>query len=175
MTMRQRLRSSVWLARFPTGVALALLIGGAGASAQPTSSLTCDLGKCPSGLVSPLSPQALNEFFYRASIRASRAARHAVSFETRDSADADTAPVFAEAAKMTGDAFVTVAESSYGTSVLAPVSSVVVGEGDEPSARLSNGRLTITIVPAWNAAGLPSSAQIEQALTSHPVGPQASR
>ena len=171
--MRLRLRLSDAPTTIIAGAALALFVGGVAASAQPTSTVACAFGNCSPA--SAVSPQALAASFYTASIRSSRAARHDVSFQTRENADAGTASAFADAATVASDAFVSVAESSYGDYALAHVTGVVVAEGDEPSAALARGALIITFVPALGAAGRPSVAQIEQVLTAHPIGPQVSR
>ena len=162
--MWQRLRPSISLAGFAAGGALALFVGGAAASAQPTSTPACALGSC-TGTVKPLSPQELTADLYRDSIRASRAARHEVMFSTGRDIYSDMGAAYAAAATETGDAIVEVAARHGGASALAGVTEVVIERGDQPSARLSDGRLTIIIVPANGAAGLPSTLQIEQILT----------
>ena len=64
-----------------------------------------------------------------------------------------------------GDAIVEVASRPAGKSALTHVTSVEVAAGDDRRPSLSDGALIITIVPARGVAGLPSAAQIEQALT----------
>ena len=140
--------------------ALALLAGGA--SAQ-TASLGPVAGACR---VAPgAAPQALRACFFAASIRASRAARHLVSFETRTDVDRGMAAAYAGAAAEATDALVELAGSPAGKSALAAVTSVAVVVGDEPSATLSGGALVIAIAPAKGAAGLPTTGQIERTLT----------
>jgi hypothetical protein len=50
-----------------------------------------------------------------------------------------------------------------GKAALARINTVAIAIGRAPSARLSGGMLTITIVPLIGPAGQPSDEQIEQA------------
>jgi hypothetical protein len=98
-----------------------------------------------------------------ASVRATHAAQHAVSFETQDNANPETAPSFADAATATSAALVSIADRPGGKSVLARITKVRFAIGAEPSATLADGALTVTIVPSRGIAGRPSIGQIEQA------------
>ncbi|MFI4933266.1 MAG: DUF4908 domain-containing protein [Caulobacterales bacterium] len=151
------------LPKSASGVALALFVASAPASAQQASAAPLAREACPSAAATPLSPLALSECFYQASIRTSRAARHVVSFETRTDANPETAPSFADAVTVTSEALVNVAGRPGGTSALARIHNVVIARGADPSARLSDGVLTVTIVPSRGVAGRPSTGQIERA------------
>jgi hypothetical protein len=144
------------------GAALALLVSGAGASAQPPAQLVWATDSC---LPATATVSALSACFYRASVRASRAARHEVSFETGADTDRETALAYGVAAVEASDAVVDLASRPAGKSALARVADVTVTAGDAPSAQLSHRVLTVTIVPAMGASGVPSALQIEQAMT----------
>jgi hypothetical protein len=145
-----------------TGAALALLVSGEGASAQPAAPSPLATDSC---LPATATVSALSACFYKASVRASRAARHEVSFETGTDTDRETALAYAVAAVEASDAVVDLASRPTGKSALTRVTDVTVTAGDEPSAQLSHKVLTVTIVPAMGASGVPSALQIEQALT----------
>jgi Domain of unknown function (DUF4908) len=147
------------------GAASALFVAAGNASAQPAAQARVFLAACPSSPTAQLAPGALSGCFYQASVRASRAARHEVMFETRTNADVETASAYADAATTSGDAIWELANRPAGQSVLTHVTRVTVAAGDEPSAELVDGALIITIVPARGVAGRPSAIQIEQALT----------
>ncbi len=144
------------------GAALALLVSGAAASAQPTAPVAQATDSC---LPATAAVSAFSVCFYKASVRASRAARHLVVFETGRDTDRETALAYAVAAVEASDAVVDLASRPAGKSALSRVADVTVTTGDAPSARLSHRVLTVTIVPAMGATGVPSALQIEQALT----------
>jgi hypothetical protein len=113
--------------------------------------------------ISPLSPAALFARFYQASVRASRAAQHPLTFETKQDAEQASAAVIADAAMVASEALVDVASRTNGRTLLARVNDVVIAQGPKPSASFSKGVLTVTIVPAEGIAGRPSSRLIEHA------------
>jgi hypothetical protein len=152
------------LARSAMGVALAFLVASAAASAQEDPTAPPALEACPSAPTAPLSPQTLFMCFYKASARASRAAQHRVGFETRANANPETAPSFAQAATIASEALINIAGRPGGKSALTRVTGVLVAPGAEPSASLSDGVLTVTIVPTRGVAGRPSIGQIERAV-----------
>lgn len=119
----------------------------------------------PSGplRVGSLTPAALFNRFYQASVRASRAAQHQVGFETREDADAASAAPLADAAVVASQALVDLSGRPDGKTVLARIADVVIAQGARPSAVLQKNTLTITIVPTDGVAGRPSSRRIERA------------
>ena len=117
---------------------------------------------CPANPAAPLGRVALIKCFYVATLRASRVAQHQIAFETVDNPDPDTGPSFVDAVALTGDALVDIAHRPGGASALARIDVVAIAIGGPPSARLADGRLTITIVPSIGIAGCPSTDQIEQ-------------
>jgi hypothetical protein len=111
--------------------------------------------------VPQLNAQALFIHFYQASIRASRAARHEVGFETREDAVPATAGLLADTAMVTSQALVSIGGRPNGKALLARITDVVIAQGSRAGAMLQRGVLTITIVPADGIAGRPSSRRIE--------------
>ncbi|HTX49760.1 MAG TPA: DUF4908 domain-containing protein [Caulobacteraceae bacterium] len=121
------------------------------------------------GISTPLRVAALNaEALYRrflvATLRASRAAQHQVSFETGADAEPATAPLFADAALVTSEAFVDMASRPINKGLLARINGVTITQGSRPNVALAKGVLTVTLVPAAGLAGRPSSRWIERAV-----------
>jgi Domain of unknown function (DUF4908) len=142
------------LCKSATGVALALFVASAVASAHDSSPAPAAFDPCPSNPVAQVSAHSLMGCFYRASLRASRAARHAVEFETGTSATPQTAASLADAAMVTSEALAGIAGRPGGMAALARITDVRVAVGAEPAASLANGVLKITIVPSrgWRDA-----------------------
>ncbi|HEY1750468.1 MAG TPA: DUF4908 domain-containing protein [Caulobacteraceae bacterium] len=113
--------------------------------------------------VSQISAASLFVHFYQASVRASRAAQHAIGFETREDAEPATAPYMADAALVASEALVDIAAHPNGRATLARIADVVIAQGPRSAASLQKGVLTVTIVPAQGVAGRPSSRKIEHA------------
>ncbi len=109
------------------------------------------------------SLNALFRCFYKATLLVSRAAQHQVAFETRDSPDRNSASSFGDAVESTGKALLNVGARAGGQAALARIDTVAFAIGRGPSASLSGGMLTITIVPSIGSAGRPSAEEIEQA------------
>jgi hypothetical protein len=160
------------LAKFAVGVALAFVTASATASAQEVSPAPALPGACPSKPIAPVDAHTLFSCFYRASIRASHAARHQVVFETLTNANPETASSFLDAVNVTSEAFVDIAGRSGGKSVLDRITEVSFVVGEQPSANLADGVLTITIVPSSGSAGRPSTGQIERAAI-RPAAPES--
>jgi Domain of unknown function (DUF4908) len=145
------------------GATLALLASGTVVSAQPTAQLALATQSC---LPATATARALSVCFYNASVRASLAAHHEVSFETGADTDHDTALAYGVAAVEASDAVVDLASRAAGKHALARVTDVRITTGDQPSAQLSRKVLTVTIVPAMGASGVPSALEIERAMTA---------
>src|SRR5579872_3553499 len=112
---------------------------------RPDGSPAALLGPSPPLRVGQLSPQALFNRFYQASIRASRAAQHQVGFVTREDAEPATSALLADAVMLTSQALVDVAAQPGGKALLARVDQVVVGQGPRPSVTLLHGVLTVNV------------------------------
>ena len=128
---------------------------------------------CPANPAAPLGRVALIKCFYVATLRASRVAQHQIAFETVDNPDPDTGPSFVVPTPCRpdgGDALVDIVDRPGGASALARIDVVAIAIGGPPSARLADGRLTITIVPSIGIAGCPSTDQIEQVALRPSVG-----
>jgi hypothetical protein len=150
------------IAKFATGVAIALFVANAAASAQDIVNARAAADGCRSwSTAAPLSPAALSRCFYKASVRVSRVAKHTVSFETQDSASEETALALADAATVTSEALVNLVDRPGGKVALARITTVRFAIGSEPSAHLANGVLTVTIAPSRGIAGRPTEGQIE--------------
>jgi hypothetical protein len=117
--------------------------------------------------IQPLSPVALYNRFYQASVRATRAAQHQVGFETRDDAEPTTAALFADAAMVASQALVSISARPEGKQVLSRIADVMIAQGPKPGAALQRGVLTVIIVPSEGVAGRPSSRRIERAAGAH--------
>ena len=130
---------------------------------RPDGSAAALQGPSPPLRIPPLSPAALFNRFYQASVRASRAAQHEVGFETREDAEPATAAMLADAAVVTGEALVDIAARPDGKTILGRVADVIIAQGSRPEVSLQKGVLTVTIVPAHGVAGRPSSHRIEKA------------
>ena len=138
---------TVFTARRPAGSAAAL----AGATAplrMPT-----------------LGPVVLYQRLFQASVRATRAAQHLVEFEAPD-ADAYSDALIADAAVITVEAFVTMANQGDGRQLLSRVGKIAFVEGAKPSATFQGAVLTITVSPKDGIAGRPSSRRILRAVSS---------
>ncbi len=128
---------------------------------RPEGSAAALEGPCPLLRIPPLSPAALFNRFYQASVRASRAAQHEIGFETREDAEPATAALLADTAMVTSQALVDVAARPDGRVILGRIADVVIAESDRPSVTLQKGVLTVAIVPPEGIAGRPSSHRIE--------------
>jgi len=117
--------------------------------------------------IAALSPQALFNRFYQASVRASRAAEHQVAFETAQDAEPATAAAIADAALVASEAITDMSSRPDTRRVLAHINDVMIAQGDHPAAALQGKRLTITIVPSQGVFGRPSSRRIERAAGAH--------
>jgi len=131
--------------------------GSAAALSGPTAPLK----------IAPMSPAALFNRFYQASIRVSRAAQHQIGFETREDADANTAGYYADAVTVTSEALVEIAALPGGKAGLSHVTDVVIAEGPKPGAALQHGVLTVTIAANEGVFGRPSSRRIERVAWAH--------
>lgn len=134
---------------------------------RPDGDAAALMGKAPS--IQPptvLSMSALFQRLVQASVRASRAAQHRISFEA--SADATgasddvtpaTSVLVADTATVTAEAFEKMARNGD-RALLARVGRVLLAKGHKPGASLKGGDLTVTYAPDKGLAGRPSSKRI---------------
>jgi hypothetical protein len=130
---------------------------------RPEGSAAAILGPSTPLRLAPLSPAAVFNRFYQASVRASRAAQHEVSFETREDAEPATSALLADTASVASEALVDIGARPDGKALLSRIGDVVIAQGGRPDAELQKGVLTVTIVPGAGFAGRPSSHRIERA------------
>jgi hypothetical protein len=159
------------LARLAAGIVLAVSVASASVSAPAMSAERATADPCTSWPAVPLSPSALFRCFYMASVRATRAANHQVSFETGTNASPLTAESLAYAATVTSEVLVDMVEQPDGKSAVTQIADVRVGLGSEPSVNLTGGVMTITVVPVLGTLGCPSAGQIEQAAMAQHLAP----
>ena len=117
--------------------------------------------------IAPMSPGALYNRFYQASIRVSRAAQHLIGFETREDADPTTAGYFADAVTVTAEALVEISALPGGKVGLSHLTDVLIAVGPKAGASLQRGVLTVTIVTGEGFFGRPSSRRIERVAWAH--------
>ena len=150
-----------WAAALATLAAALSVLGAAViAGAQPTPASPV-VEACPRTIP---GGSALSACFYKASVRASRAAGHEIMFETGKDTDLASARTYADAATSAGDAIVDIASQPGGSAALAAVNHVVVTQGAGRSARLSKGALVLTVGEVGGVEAAPSITEVEQAL-----------
>src|SRR5262249_52454380 len=111
-----------------------------------------------------MGPGGLLQSFAQASERVARVVHHAVSFETED-VPITAAPLVADTATVTAEAFVEVAGRSDRDRTLASrFSKVEIGVAAQPGARTSGETVHIAIDPDRGFAGRPSSHRIAAAI-----------
>jgi len=131
---------------------------------RPEGSAAAFDGASPPLRIGIVSPNALAKQFYQESVRASRAGRHIIAFETGKDADPGSAGSVADAAQVTSEAIVDVAQHPNGRLILSRIDDVIITQGGSPGVSLRKNVLTVTIVPKKGVLGRPSSRRIEHAL-----------
>jgi hypothetical protein len=107
--------------------------------------------------------QALYASLFHASVRASRAARRIVSFDTTDASPA-VDRLYPLAAERASDAIVALAGQPDGRRMLAAVDAVRFRQGASRDVVLDGRTLMITVNPVMGASGCPSIQDIERTL-----------
>lgn len=132
---------------------------------QPGGAAAALAGPAPSIRMPPLaSPNALLQSFSQASVRAGRAIQRSITFEAKD-VPITAAPLFADAAGVTAEAFVEVAErNEEGRKLAARFAKVQFDAGKAPAAAAAGQTMRITIAPEWGLAGRPSSHRVAVAI-----------
>jgi hypothetical protein len=136
-------------------------------SERPAGDAVALSGKASSIQPPPfISVNALFQRLLQASVRASRAAQHRVSFEaiddttgTSDDVSPETSVLVADTATVTAEAFEHMARDGD-RALLSRVMRVLLAKGHRPSASLKGGDLTVTYAPDKGPAGRPSSKRI---------------
>jgi len=106
-----------------------------------------------------LGPQALFDRLIQASARASRAARHLISFEAPNVTPASSSLV-GDAAMIASEAVVRMSRRPDGPRLLGKFNVIRFAEGRKPAAQVNRGTLQITVTPAQGVGGRPSSDRI---------------
>jgi hypothetical protein len=103
---------------------------------------------------------------FEASSRSTHAAQHLIAYEAPN-ANPGNDGLIADAALVTSEAMIGLANRPGGRSMMARISHVYLHSGHEPGVWLRDGVLAISITPAEGLAGRPSSLRIQQALGAH--------
>ena len=112
-------------------------------------------------MVMDMGPDVLWSVFVQASARASRAAQHLVVFEGPQDITPSSAPVFADAAIVTSQAFAHVGgQGRSGKILIARIMRVEFSAGKGPNASTKGEVMRITVAPEQGVAGRPSSERI---------------
>jgi hypothetical protein len=136
-------------------------------SERPAGDAVAMTGKASSIQPPPfMSVKAVFQQLLQASIRASRAARHGVSFEAIDDATGasndvtpDTSVLVADTATVTAEALERMARNGD-RALLSRVVRVLLVRGGKPGVSLKGGDLTVIYAPDKGLAGRPSSKRI---------------
>lgn len=106
-----------------------------------------------------ITPNTLFQRMLQAADRASRAARHRVSFETVQDVRPETSVLVAECANVAAEAFERMARNGD-RNLLNRVARVLMAEGRKPGATLKDDALIITYTAGKGPSGRPSSDRI---------------
>lgn len=106
-----------------------------------------------------IKPSALFVRMAQAADRASRAARHTVSFETVQDVRPETSVLVAECANVAAEAFERMARNGD-RGLLSRIARVLLAEGRKPGATIKDDALVITYAAGKGPAGRPSSERI---------------
>ena len=113
--------------------------------------------------ITPVGASALYLRLVEASLRASRAARHLITFEAPD-ADPASDGLIADTTMVAGEAVTAVSARPEGRRILARIGKVEIDHGAKSGAVQRGDVLKITVAPSLGYAGRPSSARIARAL-----------
>jgi hypothetical protein len=134
---------------------------------QPEGMPAALLGQAqPPRMALDIGPEALWNIFVQASARASHIAEHLVVFEGPQDITAASAPVFADAAILTSQAFLKVgSKSKAGKTLVARFVKVEFNAGRDASASTRGQVIRITVCPDQGVAGRPSSQRIASVIS----------
>ena len=115
-----------------------------------------------------IGPETLWNIFVQSSARASHMAEHLVVFEGPQDVTVATAPIFADAAILTSQAFMRVgAQGKAGRSLIARFMKVEFNAGKGAGASAKGQVVKITVCPDQGVAGRPSSQRIASVISRH--------
>ena len=116
--------------------------------------------------ISNIGLPALYQRLLQAAARSSHAAAHTIVYEARDDHLGDYG-VMADAALVASEAVVFIASRPSGRAQLSRLSKVRITLGKDAAGTLKEGVLTVTVAPARDAFGRPSSLRLTQVLEGH--------
>jgi hypothetical protein len=133
---------------------------------QPDGMPAAFMGQAMAPRMAPeMGPEVLWNIFVQASARASRMAQRLVIFEGPPDVTAASAPVFADAAIITSQAFARVASKTRdGRTLVARFSKVEFNAGKGPNAFAKGEVVQVIVAPDRGVAGRPSSDRIASIL-----------
>jgi hypothetical protein len=106
-----------------------------------------------------MAPGVLLQKMIQASVRASRAAQHLVTFDAPN-VTPRSAPVFADAAMVAAEAIVRLSRRADGKGFVAHLEKIVFLPGHAPDAAFNGSVMQITVTAVRGLAGRPSSARL---------------
>jgi hypothetical protein len=113
-----------------------------------------------------IGPETLYNIFVQASVRASHIAEHLVVFEGPQDVTPATAPIFADAAILTSQAFLKVgSKGKSGRTLVARFLKVEFDTGKGAAATTRGPVVKITVCPDQGVAGRPSSQRIASVIS----------
>lgn len=116
--------------------------------------------------ISGVGLQGLYQRLLQAAARSSHAAAHTIVYEARDD-NPGAYGVMADAALVASEAIVFIASRPSGRLQLLRLTKVRILAGKDAGGQLKEGVLTLTVTPARDAFGRPSSLRIAQVLEGH--------
>jgi hypothetical protein len=134
---------------------------------QPDGMPAAFMGQAqPPRMSTDIGPEALWNIFVQASARASHMAEHLVVFEGPQDITAASAPVFADAAILTSQAFMKVgSKGKAGKTLIARFVKVEFNSGRGAAAATRGQVVQITVCPDQGVAGRPSSQRIASVIS----------
>ena len=125
------------------------------------------MGEAPAPrMAMDIGPEALWNIFVQSSARASHMAEHLVVFEGPSDITPATAPIFADAAILTSQAFLRVgSKGKTGRTLIARFAKVEFDAGKGAAATAKGQVVRITVCPDQGAAGRPSSQRIASVIS----------
>ncbi len=126
---------------------------------RPAGAPVAFAGSAPGIRLAPMTAGALLQRLAQASARASRAARHLISFDAQEVTPGSEA-VFADAAFVASQALVRLSGRRDGDALVARFVRVLFMPGSKGSVAMGKNVLNITVNPSQGLAGRPSSARI---------------
>jgi hypothetical protein len=134
---------------------------------EPEGSPAAMAGEADDLLPPPtLPPGALIQLLAQASLRASRAARHPVTF-TAPSVTPQSAPLFVDAFSIAAEAIAHLARRAEGRAFLVRLDKVLFVLGAKVNVAVNGPVMQVTLTPGKGFAGRPSSDRIVKVALGH--------